>query len=385
MSTIRIEEARREGAKIVLGLAGCSGGGKTFTALLLAYGLAKRDGKKVGFLDTENRRGRLYADILPGGAKFLIGDLVPPFSPQRHIEAIRAFEEAGVEVLVIDSISHEWEGVGGCEEIATDGNPKLPRWNRAKAEHKKFMNALLQSSMHIIVCLRAREKVKMSKDERGGTLVESLGIQPIQEKNFMFELTASLMMKDMGRRQDVLKCPEAIRHALGKGEGYLGIETGEALRAWIDGATPIDKDLERVRAQLSSVCEQGTVALQAAWTALPAKTKQALKDELPALKASAAGYDTHRQAATEANGADAAADVNAAIAGTPAPAPAPAPAAAPAPNPQPMKETPRVEKPAAPANGAPATNATTGPAPQPAAAKPAPAAVANGGTDDDVF
>jgi hypothetical protein len=378
MSIIKIEEARREGAKIVLGLAGTSGGGKTYTAIQIGYGLAKRDGKKLGFLDTENRRGRLYADILPGGAKFLIGDLTPPFSPQRYVEAIRDFEAAGVEVLVIDSATHEWEGLGGCEEIATDGNPKLPRWNKAKAEHKRFMNVLLQSSMHIIVCLRAREKVKMGKDERGATLVESLGIQPIQEKNFMFEMTASLMMRDMGRTQDVLKCPEAIREVLGKGQGYLGVAAGEALRGWIDGASPVDKELERVRAQLANVCEQGTAALQAAWTALPAKTKQTLKDDLPTLKASAAGYDAHRQTASEANGADTAADVNAAIAGTSAPAPV-TPPAQPAPV-QPVKENKSVESPAAPAHGAPPANVAAGAPPQPAATP-----ATKGGADDDVF
>lgn len=329
---IKIEEAKREGAKIVLGLAGTSGSGKTYSALQVGYGLANCNGKKLGFLDTENRRGRLYADTLP--QPFLIGDLAPPFSPARYIEAIQAFEKAGVEVLIIDSATHEWEGTGGCEEIATDGNPKFPRWNKAKAEHKKFMNVLLQSSMHIIVCFRAREKVKVLP----GGVVEPLGLQPITEKNAMFEMTASCMMQDEGRTQTVLKCPEAIRKHVGRGTDYLTVADGKALRAWIDGATPIDRDLERHRATLANTCEQGTDALSAAWTALPKPVKLALKGELEAFKASAAGYDEQRRIATAANGSEEADDLNNAIADdavTPAPTPKPKPAPAPEPPPQP--------------------------------------------------
>jgi AAA domain len=309
MSIIRIEEARREGAKVVIGLAGTSGSGKTYTALLLGYGLAKKQGKKLGFLDTENRRGRLYADVL--GEPFMIGDLVAPFSPSRYIEAIQAFEKAGCEVLIVDSGTHEWEGVGGCEEIANEGNPKFPRWNKAKAEHKRFMNSLLQSSMHIVICFRAREKVKIEKGDRGENVVIPLGLQPITEKNVMFEMTASLMMDAEGARQDVLKCPAALRQFLGREQGYIGITDGEAIRAWIDGAAPIDKELERHRATLANTCEQGLDALKAAWDALPGPIKKKLRPELDALKASADGYDRHRRVVSEQSESSTADDLNA--------------------------------------------------------------------------
>lgn len=311
MSIIKIEQARREGAKVVIGLAGTSGSGKTYTALLLGYGLAKRNGKKLGFLDTENRRGRLYADVL--GEPFLIGDLTAPFSPQRYVQAIKEFEEAGCEVLIVDSGTHEWEGVGGCEEIANEGNPKFPRWNKAKSEHKRFMNALLQSSMHIVICFRAREKVKLEKGERGESVIIPLGLQPITEKNVMFEMTASLMMDEEGARQGVLKCPAALRDFLGRGSGYIGIKDGELVREWIDGATPIDKELERHRATLANTCEQGLDALKAAWEALPAPVKKKLKGELDGLKASAEGYDRHRRITSEQSESATADDLNAVI------------------------------------------------------------------------
>lgn len=283
----KIEEANREGAKIVLGLAGTSGDGKTYSALQIGYGLAGKSGKHLGFLDTENRRGRLYSDILP--ERFQIADFEPPFSPERYIEGIKAFEEKGCRVLVIDSVTHEWEGIGGCEEIATEGIvwPKPARWNVAKLHHKKFMNALLQSSMDIICCIRAREKVDMKNPKE----IKSLGIQPICEKNFMFEMTASVLMQDEGRAQKTLKCPDALRKIMGRGNDYLTIQDGVDLRQWIDGAAPIDRELERFRSELKAACEWGVEALKNAWESMPNKVKASLKDDMPAMKASAAAYD----------------------------------------------------------------------------------------------
>lgn len=286
-----IENATREGAKLVICLAGVSGGGKTYSALQLAYGLARMDASKVGFLDTENRRGRLYADCLPGKAKFKIADMIAPFHPDRYIAGIKAFEDAGCEVLIIDSGSHEWNGLGGCDEIANEGNPKVARWNIAKLAHKKFVNHLLQSSMHIIVCLRAQEKVDM-KDPRN---IKSLGIQPVCEKNFMFEMTASLMMEDNGTKQRVLKCPAELMQHLGRGNDYLTAVDGFAVRNWVDGGNPIDREIERHRSDLMNTCEYGTEALKRAWEQLPKNVRQALQGELESLKASAASYERHQE------------------------------------------------------------------------------------------
>lgn len=277
MSVINIRPAEREGSRLVFGIAGISGSGKTRTAIELAYGLANYDASKVGFLDTENRRGSLYANVLenhpthPTRDRFLIGDLYAPFSPQRYIEAILAFQAAGVEVLVIDSVTHEWEGAGGCEEIAHAGNPRLPRWNEAKGEHKKFMGALLQSDMHVIACIRAREKVRVE-----GGKVTPLGIMPITEKNFMFEMTASLMMWDEGRAQQVMKCPGDLRGALAREQGYITSADGKFIRDWVDGAKQLDPQVEHARNSLRTICEQGMDALVREWKALPETVRKAI-------------------------------------------------------------------------------------------------------------
>ncbi len=339
MTILNIVEARREGARLLVFLAGVSGGGKTYTALQLAYGLAKGVGKKVGFLDTESGRGRLYADEMP--QPFLYAELPPPFSPARYVQAIEEFAKAGVEVLVIDSGSQEFEGIGGVQDIAEAGNPRLPNWNKAKGEHKRFMSAMLASPMHIILCLRAREKAKPEKQVIGGqekTVFVDMGLQPITEKNVMFEATVSLMIHDGGRAQDVIKCPAALAEFIGQAgtrrEGYLTFGTGAALRAWVDGAEQLDPKVEHSRGLLKLAAEKGTEALKAQWLALPKTHQKAIggKAGCPAdLKASAEAFDKQRaDEAAAAAGAQPAGDagslgvLNAAAAQVPAAAPAPA-------------------------------------------------------------
>lgn len=296
MGILNIRTAEREGARLVIGLSGQSGEGKTFTALQLAWGLANYDSSKVGLLDAENRRGSLYADILRDDKgrvhKFLIGDLDAPFSPQRYKEAILEFQQAGVEVLVIDSVSHEWEGTGGCDEIASNTTGKIADWKKAKAEHKLFMNALLYSNMHVIACIRARRKTDF-KDPRNP---KDLGIQPVCEKNFMFELTASLMLHNRGTAQEILKCPAELLPILGRQEGYITDADGKALRDWVDGAKQLDPVVEAARNMLRTVTENGMAALQAAWIGLSANTRKTISSSgCPAdLKASAEAFDKMR-------------------------------------------------------------------------------------------
>lgn len=295
MSVLNIRPAVREGARIVIGIAGVSGSGKTFTALQIAWGLAKGNSSKVGLLDTENKRGSLYSDILVGRDgnvnQFMIGDLYAPFSPARYSQAIKEFQAAGVEVLVIDSGSHEWEGEGGCEDIADDGG-KIANWKKAKREHKRFMNTLLTCDMHIILCLRAREKTNF-KDPKNPI---SLGIQPICEKNTLFEMTASFMIHDQGARREILKCPADLQGIIAKPDGYLGAKEGLALRQWVDGAKQLDPEVERARNTILSMTGDGLSAVNAAWEPLPAKIRKALGQQfIDMARSSAEEFD--RQAA----------------------------------------------------------------------------------------
>lgn len=295
MGILNIREAKRGGSKAIIGIAGVSGSGKTFTALQIARGMVD-SAKKIGFLDTENKRGSLYADILDG--PFMIGDLYPPFSPKRYSEAIKEFQDAGVEVLVIDSVSHEWEGEGGCDDIANAplaAGKKMANWIGAKREHKGFMNTLLQCNMNVICCIRAREKT----DFKDPSKPVSLGIQPVCEKNFMFEMTASLLMENEGTKQKFLKMPSFLKSAFGTGEGYLGIETGKKIIAWINTGEKEDPAITKIKSEMLMACEFGLAGVIAIWNKLTPAMKKKLEAHKNMCKEAAEEYELQAKQAQE--------------------------------------------------------------------------------------
>lgn len=295
MGILDIRPARRGESKGIFGIAGPSGSGKTYTALKIARGMVDKP-SEIGFLDTENKRGSLYADILDG--PFLIADLYPPFSPRRYSEAIKEFQEAGVKVLVIDSVSHEWEGEGGCDDIANaplQAGKKMANWIGAKREHKSFMNVLLQCNMNIICCLRAREKT----DFKDPNKPVSLGIQPICEKNFMFEMTASILMEDEGKKQTHIKVPAFLKPIFGSGTGYLGEEVGKKILEWLDTGEKEDPEITRLKSEMLMACEFGMAGVIAIWNTLKPAQKKILDAHKNICKKAAEEYERQQAEANE--------------------------------------------------------------------------------------
>ena len=278
MSVIDIRLVESGQSKAIIGIAGRSGDGKTYTALHIARGMVDK-ASEIGFLDTENKRGSLYAHILDD--RFMIGDLYPPFSPKRYSEAIKQFQDSGIKVLVIDSITHEYEGTGGLDDIANapkaNGEArKTADWNTAKREHRAFMNVLLHSNINIICCIRARDKVKIEIVNGRQEFVDQ-GVQPICEKNFMFEMTASIMMLDEGRSQKHIKVPSFLREAFGEGVGYLGYGTGRSIRKWLEQGETEDSDITRIKSEALLSCEKGFLALNELWKTLSKEQKGNVK------------------------------------------------------------------------------------------------------------
>ncbi|WP_298967682.1 AAA family ATPase [uncultured Methylobacterium sp.] len=256
--------AVREQVSLLIALAGASGSGKTKSALRLAEGISPSG--KIAFIDTEARRGLHYADQ----HRFLHADMRPPFHPDRFVEGIRAAEEAGAEVVILDSFSHEYDGEGGIVDWAdrlAEGTPKPgitePRtkkqsndwwkdwlekpvespgnWKEPKKSHKKMMGALLQCRATLIFCLRADEKIEIIRGEDGRTQVRPLGWTPICEKRFMYEMTASFTLSPAspGKPQFDLphKLQEQHRGFFPKGR-FIDEECGRALAAWARGDKP---------------------------------------------------------------------------------------------------------------------------------------------------
>lgn len=287
MGIMNIRDVQKGGSKPIIGIAGTSGSGKTYTALRMARGMVNK-ASEIGFIDTENGRGSLYFDILDG--KYRIGDLYAPFSPQRYSEAMKEFTATGVKVLVIDSVSHEWEGEGGCDDIAQAAilaGKKMANWVGAKRYHKGFMNSILYSPIPIICCLRAREKTDFKNIDKP----VSLGIQPICEKNFMFEMTASILMSDEGKKQQHLKVPAFLKPYFGNGNSYIGEETGKKIMEWFERGDKDDPEVVKLKSDLMMACETGLAGLTALWNTLTPAQQKKMKPHFSVCKESAMAYD----------------------------------------------------------------------------------------------
>ncbi len=229
-----IKKATREGVKPLIVPYAESGCGKTMSALLLARGLAGPTGRIV-VGDSESRRASLYADVIPGG--FETFDICEPFSPARYIEAVDTIEQSGAAVGIIDSGSHEWEGIGGVLDMAGDNEQKsgksgLHNWKTPKLEHAKFVQRLLRSKIPLIICLRAKFKTKQGKDERGKTvIIKDDFVSPIQAEDFIFEATCHFeILQDHSIR--LTKCSHPDLRLCFPEKGAITIAHGEALARW---------------------------------------------------------------------------------------------------------------------------------------------------------
>lgn len=263
-SIVRFTRARREGSHVLISMEGASGSGKTYSAILLGRGLAGPGGK-LALLDTENGRGRIYAGL----TEYDYGELTAPYTPERYIAAIKQCEQEGYGCLIIDSASHEWAGLGGLIEIADAGKSAtgkdltgLVKWAKPKARHKRFMQALLTTRMHIIVCLRVKEKLIQRRNADGKEEIVSTGFVPEQEKNFGYEMTVRLFFPDQGKKgvPVLSKCPADLLGAFPEGQP-VGIETGGRIAEWVKGGEPVDAELVTLKREAEEAAEGGTDVL----------------------------------------------------------------------------------------------------------------------------
>ena len=226
-----LRKAERKSAKIRLGLASPSGGGKTYSALLIARGLAS-SWDKIAVIDTENGSADLYSQL----GDYNVLSLTAPYHPQRYIDAIHECEEAGMEVIIIDSITHEWSGVGGCLEIQQNEVDKqrvkntYTAWKVVTPIHQKFIDAILQSRCHIITTVRSKTDY-MQVDDNGRKSIQKVGMAQVTRDGFEYELTISLDL-DENHRAVVSK----DRPSLLEGHPALipTVETGEILKQWCE-------------------------------------------------------------------------------------------------------------------------------------------------------
>lgn len=241
---MELKKASRKKVKLRLGMSGASGFGKTYSALLLAYGMTN-DWSKIAVVDTENGSAELYSNL----GEYNVLTLQAPFSPERYTEAIKTCEMSDIEVIIIDSITHEWDGKGGCLDINNELGGRFTDWAKVTPRHNAFVQSLLQSKCHIITTVRRKQEYDMVKNEKGRIEPVKIGTKEVTKDGFEYELTINfefvndkhLVKASKDRTSMFANTPEFI----------ITSETGKKILEWcengIDELSLAIKEMDEVK------------------------------------------------------------------------------------------------------------------------------------------
>lgn len=230
---MQLQQAQRHQVKLRLGLSGASGFGKTYSALLLAYGITN-DWSKIAIIDTENNSASLYSHL--GG--FNVLSLNEPYSPERYIEAIKTCEKASMEVIIIDSITHEWQGKGGCLQIHEELGGTFQMWAKVTPRHQAFIDAILESKAHIITTVRRKMDYSLDVTSNGKTKVVKHGTKEVTREGFEYELTVNFEFLNDNHLVNASKDRTGL--FMNKPEFVINSATGKKLMEWCNQGVSLD-------------------------------------------------------------------------------------------------------------------------------------------------
>jgi hypothetical protein len=247
--------ATRQRVFLKLGITGPPGSVKTFSANLLAAGLA--DGGKIAVLDTENKSASLYAERF----QFDVLDVSPPFTESKFIDGINTAVVEGYAILIIDSFSHSWQGILDYKATldAVRGSNSYFNWNKAGAKFNEVLTAILQSPIHIISCMRSKMDYVLETNSKGKLVPRRVGLAPIMRDGIEYEFT-TVFDGDLDHFVTVSK----DRTGLFVDQRFqITEETGCTLLAWLKRApaTVVAPTPEAVTAASSSTAEASKEAI----------------------------------------------------------------------------------------------------------------------------
>lgn len=236
---MELRQAQRQQAKIKLALQGPSGAGKTLSSLLLASGLTNNVWSKIAVIDTENHSADLYSHL----GEYNVLQLSKPFSPERYIEAIETCEKAGMEVIIIDSISHEWEGKGGILDIhgSMAGN-SFTNWHKITPRHNSFVQKILQSDCHIIGTIRTKQDYVLT-DKNGKMVPEKVGLKGVTRDGMDYEFT---IVFDLDIKHHAVASKDRTGLFMDKPEAVIVPGHGIRIKKWCESPVSITKIKEEI-------------------------------------------------------------------------------------------------------------------------------------------
>jgi hypothetical protein len=262
---MQFKRASKQQAKLRLALIGLAGSGKTYSALSVATHLVP--GGKIAVIDTERGSASLYADRF----SFDVLDL-ERHGPEDYCEAIEAAEQAGYDVVVIDSLSHAWAGRDGAleqvDKIAKrEGKANnFTAWRDVTPKHNRLVDTMLSCRSHLIATIRSKMEYVLEKDDKGKSSVRKVGLAPIQRDGLDYEFT---VVGDMNLSHELIVSKSRCS-AVGVGDiiDKPGEKLAKTLRDWLSsGAAPVERPAPRpepISEAMDDVLSQYLAALAAA-------------------------------------------------------------------------------------------------------------------------
>ena len=232
---VQFQKAERRRSKMRLALAGPAGSGKTYSSILIAFGLlmdkANNGNGNIAMIDTERGSGELYADL----GDYDVCSITSPFEPEKYTDAIRSAEELGYGVIIIDSLSHAWSGEGGLLDLqghlADRTGNSWAAWRKVTPKHNQLVEAMLQSNCHVIATMRSKMDYAQTT-ENGKAVVKKLGMNPIQRDGMEYEFTLFLDL-DL----DHMAAASKDRTTMFDGKIFKpSMDTGKTLIGWLNEA-----------------------------------------------------------------------------------------------------------------------------------------------------
>lgn len=219
---MQLRQSERKQAKIKIGLQGCAGSGKTYSSLLLAKGLTNGDYSKVAIIDTENGSADLYAHL----GNYNVVSLKPPFTPQQYVDAITLCENSGMEVIIIDSISHCWDYL--LDYHSSLAGNSFTNWAKIKPLEKQFVDKILQSNAHIIATMRTKQDYVLNQKD-GKMVPEKVGLKAVQRDGLDYEFT---LVFDVDIKHFAVSSKDRTELFMGKPEFQISENTGVKILNW---------------------------------------------------------------------------------------------------------------------------------------------------------
>jgi hypothetical protein len=257
------KKASKKTKKLRLAIDGPSGSGKTWGSLTVANSLGK-----TAVLDTEHGSASLYSDKF----EFDVMELSNDYSPEQYIKAIKGAEEGGYDVLVMDSITPEWEGKGGCLDIQNKLGGRYQDWAKVTPRHDAFIQAILSSKIHIIVTIRTKTEYVVETGITGKATPRKVGTAPRQRDSLEYEFDAVFNLN-----QSHLASVSKDRTSLFDGKDFmLDTSVGKSILNWLESGAEVTPEPETDYAAMIDEA-QSIVELTSIWQMLSTEQKANLK------------------------------------------------------------------------------------------------------------